>query len=234
MESQYLYRLDGADGELLYAGISDDWTRRLREHWRCKAWAPEILGVRLETYPDRLSVAAAERDAIHSERPLYNIQHNRRPEAEPEAQKGWAAEDVLILAVVVIAAGYLLYKVAEAGVTQYREWKADREDFREWKLAQGRDEQDAVSQERELQQPQADCPIPPFPSPLPAAGRAEAPVVVTGAPVPSFTAFSTGGSASPGWMAAGVLLLAMLGSKSDQPILPREVTKTGSDRDERP
>ena len=72
---EYLYRLYGEQPEaLLYAGITDDWTRRMREHWRTKPWAPEILSVRLETYRGaRAAVSAAERAAIRSEGPRYNV-----------------------------------------------------------------------------------------------------------------------------------------------------------------
>jgi hypothetical protein len=55
---QCLYRLQGTDGGPPYIGISDDWTRRLRQHWLDKPWAGEILGVALETYGDRPEVLA--------------------------------------------------------------------------------------------------------------------------------------------------------------------------------
>ncbi len=111
-----------------YAGISDDWTRRIREHWRTKPWAAEIFNVNLEIYPDRPSVVAAERHVIRSEGPLHNVQHNRGALADPEHASNWSAEDVLIVVLLVIAGAYLLYKVTEAGVAQYREWKADRDE----------------------------------------------------------------------------------------------------------
>ena len=148
---QYLYRLFGADGTLLYTGVSDDWTRRLRQHWLGKHWSAEILGVALETYPDRLAVLAAERKAIRAESPLYNIQHNHRP-AIDEPDSTLTAADVLLTAALLIAAGFIIYELAQVGIEKYRTWKADREQFREWQRARvagddlsGRDGNDSAT-----------------------------------------------------------------------------------------
>jgi len=133
MDDQYLYRLYGANGILLYTGISDDWTRRLRQHWQAKQWAAEILSVTLETYASRPAVSAAEREAIQSERPLYNIQHNRRgPQASEEPAGTLTGTDILLIAALLVAAGFIIYGLSQEAIAKYRTWKADREEFREW------------------------------------------------------------------------------------------------------
>jgi predicted GIY-YIG superfamily endonuclease len=137
---QYLYRLFGPDGTLLYAGVSDDWTRRLRQHWQTKQWAGEILGVTLETYSDRVAVLAAERKAIRAEKPLYNIQHNHRQPAPEEPASSVTAADILFLGALIIAAGFIIYEVSQVAIDKYRAWKADREEFRQWQRTRDADE----------------------------------------------------------------------------------------------
>ncbi len=134
---QYLYRLFGADGTLLYTGVSDDWTRRLRQHWQTKQWAVEILRVTLEIYPDRVAVLAAERKAIKAEKPQFNIQHNHRHSPPvPEAPASpITITDILIITALVVAAGFIIYELSQAAIEKYRAWKADREEFREWQHA---------------------------------------------------------------------------------------------------
>lgn len=132
---QYLYRYFGADGTLLYTGVSDDWTRRLRQHWLGKQWAADILGVTLETYPNRLAVLAAERKAIRAEKPLYNIQHNHHGGAPEEPASTLTAADIILTAALAVAAGIIVYELSHAAVEKYRAWKADRDEFREWQNA---------------------------------------------------------------------------------------------------
>jgi hypothetical protein len=131
---QFLYRLFGTDGTLLYAGVSDDWTRRLRQHWLGKEWAPEILSVTLESYPSRTAVLAAERKAIRGEGPLYNIQHNQGQVPE-EPACSLSVADILLIAALVVAAGFVIYELSQAAIEKYRGWKADREEFHAWQRA---------------------------------------------------------------------------------------------------
>jgi predicted GIY-YIG superfamily endonuclease len=139
---QYLYRLFGADGNLLYTGVSDDWTRRLRQHWLGKQWSAEILGVTLETYPDRLAVLAAERKAIRAEGPLYNVQHNQHLPIPGEPDGTISGADILLIAALVIAAGLMIYQVSKVAIERYRVWKADREEFREWRRSRSPEEKE--------------------------------------------------------------------------------------------
>jgi hypothetical protein len=67
-----LYRLYGPQG-LLYVGISVSPLTRIRTHLRQQPWASQVIGVRID-YPD--DPEAAEREAVWTERPLYNVVFN--------------------------------------------------------------------------------------------------------------------------------------------------------------
>jgi predicted GIY-YIG superfamily endonuclease len=70
-----LYRFYDQDDNLLYVGISADLARRLDQHARAKPWWTDVALVRVQHHPDRATVAAAERHAIRTEQPRYNVQH---------------------------------------------------------------------------------------------------------------------------------------------------------------
>jgi hypothetical protein len=146
---QYLYRLFRADGTLLYAGVSDDWTRRLRQHWLGKEWAPEILSVTLETYPSRAAVLAAECKAIRGEDPLYNIQHKHARVPEEPADL-LSVGDILLIAALIVAAGFVIYELSQAAIEKHRAWKADREDFRAWQCTRDAEQNDPVEDGKPL------------------------------------------------------------------------------------
>lgn len=74
---QYLYRFFDAAGELLYIGIAQNFLTRWKQHKIDKHWFPEVATFTVEKHPDRASVETAERDSILSERPRYNVVHNR-------------------------------------------------------------------------------------------------------------------------------------------------------------
>jgi hypothetical protein len=71
-----LYRLYGADGALLYVGISGSPAQRMKDHAH-KPWWVEAASASFQHYEYRSHALAAERAAIKSERPKYNIQHNQ-------------------------------------------------------------------------------------------------------------------------------------------------------------
>ncbi|MEV6942561.1 GIY-YIG nuclease family protein [Streptomyces sp. NPDC051172] len=76
-----LYRLYGLEG-LLYVGISISPLTRVRTHLREQPWAPQVVGIRIG-YPD--DPEAAEREAVWTERPKYNVTFNgRTPPAPPD------------------------------------------------------------------------------------------------------------------------------------------------------
>lgn len=69
-----LYRHWDIDGVLLYVGISLSAVARLVQHKKSH-WSGRIASVTIQQYPDRPSAERAERSAIRSEKPLYNIAH---------------------------------------------------------------------------------------------------------------------------------------------------------------
>lgn len=71
-----LYRFFNND-VLLYVGITDNIISRLTGHARA-AWFSEVTHATYEHYYDRDIAHKAEVEAIESEGPLYNVQHNRR------------------------------------------------------------------------------------------------------------------------------------------------------------
>jgi predicted GIY-YIG superfamily endonuclease len=72
-----LYRFYNSTGELLYIGITNRIPRRLDEHGDEKPWYLKVADVKVEHHPDRHAALAAEKSAIKTERPKYNVVHNR-------------------------------------------------------------------------------------------------------------------------------------------------------------
>lgn len=70
-----LYRFFGAGGALLYVGITNNPSRRFTQHGVSREWWHEVETIRMERFPNREAVLAAERAAIKKERPKYNIKH---------------------------------------------------------------------------------------------------------------------------------------------------------------
>ena len=68
-----LYRCFGADGALLYVGISNDVFRRMEEHRMAAPWWTCVSAVFVEHMPSRTSAEVSECSAIRSEHPLHNI-----------------------------------------------------------------------------------------------------------------------------------------------------------------
>lgn len=70
-----LYRLHNADGALLYVGITSTVTERMATHERTKPWWSEVASIDIEYFATRQAALAAERAAIVSEQPRYNLVH---------------------------------------------------------------------------------------------------------------------------------------------------------------
>jgi predicted GIY-YIG superfamily endonuclease len=88
-----LYRLYARSGTLLYIGIANRVLRRLSEHAREKPWWGEVANITFETHPDRQAAENAERAAIQSEQPRYNIVHSTLVVApQPIAALEWHCE----------------------------------------------------------------------------------------------------------------------------------------------
>lgn len=72
-----LYRFFDSAGALLYVGISGAIPTRLGQHHDTKPWYHEVARITVEHHPDRPTALAFEERAIKTERPKYNIVHNR-------------------------------------------------------------------------------------------------------------------------------------------------------------
>lgn len=70
-----LYRHWKGD-ELLYVGISISVLNRIAGHKK-SSWFREIDRITLERYPSKPEALEAEKEAIKSENPKYNVVHNR-------------------------------------------------------------------------------------------------------------------------------------------------------------
>lgn len=73
-----LYRHFNANGKLLYVGISLSALQRLSQHADHSDWYNEISRVEMEHFCNRPSAMAAEKKAVISEGPLYNIHHKKK------------------------------------------------------------------------------------------------------------------------------------------------------------
>lgn len=73
-----LYRFFNSDGRLLYVGITNDPGRRWREHAGDKPWWHEVTVTTIERFATRGEVRDAEKAAIVTEKPLYNVEHQDR------------------------------------------------------------------------------------------------------------------------------------------------------------
>jgi predicted GIY-YIG superfamily endonuclease len=71
-QTQVLYRMYNARGELLYVGITGNLTSRLAAHEREKPWWSEVTQILTEHHDSRAQVEAAERAAVIREHPKYN------------------------------------------------------------------------------------------------------------------------------------------------------------------
>lgn len=75
-ERQAVYRCFAEDGVLLYIGTTGHLGRRLADHAQ-KTWFLASAQITLKWFPDEESAAKAERRAIETEGPKYNVIHNR-------------------------------------------------------------------------------------------------------------------------------------------------------------
>ena len=71
-----LYRQYDIEGDLLYVGISLSGIARTQQHRQTAHWYKDIATITFEKFHTREEALEAERKAIRTEMPLYNIQHN--------------------------------------------------------------------------------------------------------------------------------------------------------------
>jgi hypothetical protein len=94
-EIHALYRIFDADNELLYVGITNNPTGRMMDHLRSQWWAPRITQITFEHFGDRGELKTAERRAITTEGPVYNVAHAREwsQDIEDDTDAGWFIEE---------------------------------------------------------------------------------------------------------------------------------------------
>lgn len=79
LREHFVYRTFNAAGELLYIGCSRDWQKRLEGHKDSRAeWYPLMVRVKVEGPYNYETARQVERDAIESERSLFNYNRERR------------------------------------------------------------------------------------------------------------------------------------------------------------
>lgn len=84
-ESTTLYRFFDAQDRLLYIGIAGNPGRRFHQHAQEKPWWPQVTRSTMEHHPTREAALVAEKAAIQTEHPLWNVVHNGdRPVPEAE------------------------------------------------------------------------------------------------------------------------------------------------------
>lgn len=88
-----LYRHYDSSDKLLYVGISVSAVNRLKEHIDSSKWTSDISTVKIESFPDRNSALLAEKLAIKTEKPIWNIIHNREEKKKIE-KKEKSTEDL--------------------------------------------------------------------------------------------------------------------------------------------
>ena len=76
-EKYDLYRAYSENGDLLYVGQSNDWPRRMGEHKRSSSWLDYARKVTITAYASKAELDYAEKVAILTEGPLFNIVYNR-------------------------------------------------------------------------------------------------------------------------------------------------------------
>jgi predicted GIY-YIG superfamily endonuclease len=72
MSIHCLYRMRSDNGQLLYVGMTLNPHIRLESHRKNKEWWSDVATIRLQHFESSEEVAAAEREAIRTEHPLYN------------------------------------------------------------------------------------------------------------------------------------------------------------------
>ena len=92
-QPQSLYRMYDAHGTLLYVGITQRRMQRFHEHSASQSWWSQVARIDVEHHPDRAAVEAAERHAIQTEDPHYNVVGRRGTTYLPRRRQPAAAGD---------------------------------------------------------------------------------------------------------------------------------------------
>lgn len=92
-----LYRAYDADGALLYVGISFSSMTRAEQHRKAGKWFHLLASFRVEKFKTRDEALDAERTAIITEHPKFNVMHNKpKPQKQKRRRSGPLSTDVVI------------------------------------------------------------------------------------------------------------------------------------------
>jgi hypothetical protein len=72
-----LYRYYDSGGKLLYVGISVSAAGRMAQHYETAPWFENLASVKVEKYSNREAALLAEKNAIVTEKPMFNKIHNQ-------------------------------------------------------------------------------------------------------------------------------------------------------------
>jgi predicted GIY-YIG superfamily endonuclease len=70
-----LYRQFNKENKLLYVGISLDYSKRIKQHYKGSAWFLDVTNIELQWFDTREEALKAEREAIRVEQPECNKHH---------------------------------------------------------------------------------------------------------------------------------------------------------------
>ncbi|MFF0822499.1 GIY-YIG nuclease family protein [Micromonospora haikouensis] len=133
-----LYRLLRADGQLLYVGISLNLGVRWKTHSGKKPDWSLVARAEVEHYPSRDAALDAERTAIQTERPIWNVVHNRgirmfgpgvrpAPTSTTDPNPGTSSDAAILAEVTALAEKYRHTKARhEKAVRVLRRAEAER------------------------------------------------------------------------------------------------------------
>jgi predicted GIY-YIG superfamily endonuclease len=111
----YRYRGDGKRQPPLYIGRTNNPMRRTEEHRRSKPWITETVRIDVEWFSAD-AIAEAERQAIRTEHPIYNVQQNDgrlRIEVTTEVTLSPPSPESIAAMLATILAGGMAVTVSE-------------------------------------------------------------------------------------------------------------------------
>ncbi len=84
-----VYWLYGADGTLLYMGMTRDVRRRMREHAGQRPWWPKVVKIVTEVHPTPAKAEARENVAIYMDSPVHNVHRPDFGDTDMSAVLAW-------------------------------------------------------------------------------------------------------------------------------------------------
>lgn len=90
-----VYRLFDHDGNLLYVGCSYAPAKRCKAHAQEKPWWPEVASRTDEWFAQLAEARSAERSAIETERPRYNVQGSRLTQRITAPKSGMTLDECI-------------------------------------------------------------------------------------------------------------------------------------------